>query len=83
MNGPIFCCPQKTGNASRPGYETSTETNSSRTVRCQESMVGGVTFPSQAFQGTFPPHHKAPFNVSRFQLLRHPMPLSLDVTYRL
>ena len=63
-NRSIFWCPEKTGNASRPGHETSTETNSSRTARCQESMAGGVTFPNQAFQGTFSPHHKAPFNVS-------------------
>ena len=52
-NRPIFECPQKTGNASRPGHETLTETNSSQTARCEESMVGGVTFPNQAFQGTF------------------------------
>ena len=81
-NRPIFWCPPKTGNASRSGYETSTETNSSWTARCQESMAGGVTFPNQAFQGTFSPHHKAPFNVSRFQLVRHPMSLSLDDTHR-
>ena len=43
-NWPIFWCPQKTGNASRPRHETSTEINSSRTARCQESMTGGVKF---------------------------------------
>ena len=47
--------PQKTGNASRPGNEPSIVTNSSRMARCQESMAGGVTFPNQAFQGTFSP----------------------------
>ena len=64
--------------APRPGHEASTKTNTSRTARCEESMAGRVTFPNQAFQGTFSPHHKAPFNVSRFQLIRHPMSFSLE-----
>ena len=38
---------------------------------------------NQAFQGTFSLHDKALFNVSRFQLVRHPMSLSLDKTHRL